>query len=171
MLTGGIDLSAGIVATISAFVMATQVVNFDPTMAIAISLVPAVLIGLANGIGVGFFNVHPLVMTLGMGLIGTGCLQVYQRTVIATGSSIPDFLAWLGTGRTYGAPNALLLFIPLAALIIFGLRRTGFGRLLYALGENQDAARISGVRAWQVILTLYVLSAFLAGVAGLLFVA
>lgn len=170
MITAGIDLSAGIVATISAFVMATQVPNFDPSIAIALALIPAFLIGLANGIGVGFFHVHPLIMTLGMGLIGTGCLQVYQRTVIATGSEIPDFLAWLGTGRTFGAPNSLLLFVPLAALIIFGLRRTGFGRLLYALGENEDAARISGVKSWQVILALYVLSALLAGVAGLLYV-
>ncbi|MEO1020628.1 MAG: ABC transporter permease, partial [Pseudomonadota bacterium] len=128
MLTGGIDLSVGIVATISAFVMATQVTSHDPAIAIMIALVPAVLIGLANGIGVGIFKVHPLIMTLGMSLIGTGCLQVYQRTVIATGSAIPEFLAWLGTGRTYGFPNALVLFVPLAALMIFGLRRTGFGR-------------------------------------------
>lgn len=170
MLTGGIDLSVGIVATISAFVMATQVTTFDPTIAIAISLIPAVLIGLANGIGVGLFHVHPLIMTLGTGLIGTGCLQVYQRTVIATGSVVPEGLAWLGTGRTWGAPNSLLLFVPLAALIIFGLRRTGFGRLLYALGENQGAARLSGVRAWQVIIALYVLSGVLAGIAGLLYV-
>ncbi|MEM7023032.1 MAG: ABC transporter permease [Pseudomonadota bacterium] len=170
MLTGGIDLSVGIVATISAFVMATQVTTFDPTIAILISLVPAILIGLANGIGVGVFHVHPLIMTLGMGLIGTGCLQVYQRTVIAAGSVVPEFLAWLGTGRTWGAPNSLLLFVPLAVLIIFGLRRTGFGRLLYALGENERATRLSGVRAWQVILALYALSGLLAGIAGLIYV-
>ena len=67
-------------------------------MAILIALVPALLIGLANGIGVGVFRVHPLIMTLGTSLIGTGCLQVYQRTVIASGAKIPDGLAWLGTG-------------------------------------------------------------------------
>ncbi len=170
MLTGGIDLSVGIIATISAFVMATQVTTHDPAVAIAISLVPAMMIGLANGIGVGLFGVHPLIMTLGMSLIGTGCLQVYQRTVIATGSAIPDFLAWLGTGRSYGLPNSLVLFVPLAALIILGLRRTGFGRLLYALGDNHHAARLSGVLAWQVIIALYVLSGFLAGIAGLVYV-
>ena len=65
-------------------------------------MMPAVLIGLVNGIGVGVFRVHPLIMTLGTSLIGTGCLQVYQRTVIASGAKIPDFLAWLGTGLTYG---------------------------------------------------------------------
>ena len=170
MLTGGIDLSVGTVATMSAFIMATQVTTHDPAVAILISLVPALLIGLANGIGVGIFRVHPLIMTLGTSLVGTGFLQVYQRTVIATGSAIPDFLAWLGTGRTSGIPNALVLFVPLAALIIFTLRRTGFGRLLYAVGDNEKATRLAGVRYWQVILALYALSGFLAGIAGLLYV-
>jgi ribose transport system permease protein len=170
MLTGGIDLSVGIVATMSAFVMATQVTTHDPSVAILFALVPAALVGLANGIGVAFFRVHPLIMTLGMSLIVTGCLQVYQRTVLATGSAIPEALAWLGTGRTYGIPNALVLFIPLAVAIVFGLRRTGFGRLLYAIGDNETASRFAGVLVWQVIIVLYVISGLLAGIAGLLYV-
>jgi ribose transport system permease protein len=170
MLTGGIDLSVGIVATMSAFVLATQVTTHDPAVAILIALVPAALVGLANGIGIAFFRVHPLIMTLGMSLIVTGCLQVYQRTVLATGSAIPEGLAWLGTGRTYGIPNALVLFVPLAAAIVFGLRRTGFGRLLYAIGDNETASRFAGVLVWQVIIVLYVISGLLAGMAGLLYV-
>ena len=170
MLTGGIDLSAGTIATMAAFIMATQAPTHGPAIAILISLVPAVLIGLANGIGAGVFRVHPLIMTLGTSLIGIGVLQVYQRTVIATGSEIPEFLAWLGTDRTYGVPNALLLFLPLAALVMFTLRRTGFGRLLYAVGDNERATRIAGVLYWQVILALYVASGLLAGIAGLLYV-
>jgi len=170
MFTGGIDLSAGIVATIVAFVMATQVPIIGAPAAILLSLVPAVLIGLVNGIGVAFAHVHPLIMTLGTGLIGTGCLQVYQRSVIATGSEIPAFLDWLGTGRFWLLPNALVLFLPLAALVIFAQGRTGFGRLLYALGSNRHAALLSGVRAWQVYLALYTLSGLIAGVTGLLYV-
>ena len=170
MLTGGIDLSVGTVATMSAFIMATQVIDHGPAVAILICMIPAVLIGLANGIGVGVFRVHPLIMTLGTSLIGIGCLQVYQRTVIATGTKVPDFLGWLGTGLTYGVPNALLLFLPVAALIIFTLRRTGFGRLLYAVGDNERAARLSGVVYWQVITALYIISSLLAGIVGLLYV-
>ena len=170
MLTGGIDLSVGTVATMSAFIMATQVVHHDPAVAILISLVPAVLIGLVNGIGCGVFRVHPLIMTLGTSLIGTGVLLVYQRTVIASGAAIPNSLAWLGTGLTWGFPNALLLFVPVAALIVFTLRRTGFGRLLYAVGDNERAARLSGVVYWQVITTLYIVSGLLAGVTGLLYI-
>ncbi len=170
MLTGGIDLSVGTVATMSAFIMATQVVNHDPAVAILIAMMPAVLIGLANGIGVGVFRVHPLIMTLGTSLIGTGCLLVYQRTVIASGAKIPAGLAWLGTGVTYGFPNSLLLFIPVAGFIVFTLRWTGFGRLLYAVGDNEKATRLSGVRYWQVITALYVLSGLLAGITGLLYI-
>ncbi|QKD02876.1 ABC transporter permease [Mesorhizobium loti] len=170
MLTGGIDLSVGTVATMSAFIMATQVVNQDPAVAFLLAMMPAVLIGLVNGIGVGVFRVHPLIMTLGTSLIGTGCLQVYQRTVIASGTKIPDFLGWLGTGVTYGFPNALLLFIPLAALIVFTLARTGFGRLLYAVGDNERATRLSGVQYWQVITALYITSSVLAGITGLLYI-
>lgn len=170
MLTGGIDLSAGVVATICAFVMATQVSLVGVPAAILLSLIPAVLIGIVNGFGVAICRVHPLIMTLGTGLIGTGFLQVYQRSVIATGSSVPDILAWLGTGRTAGFPNALLLFVPFALLILFIERRSGFGRLLYALGDNENAARLSGVRSWQVYMTLYVMSGVIAGITGLLYV-
>ena len=83
---------------------------------------------------------------------------------------MPASLAWLGTGLTYGIPNALLLFVPLAILVMFTLRRTGFGRLLYAVGDNERATRIAGVLYWQVILALYVVSALIAGIAGLLYV-
>jgi ribose transport system permease protein len=170
MLTGGIDLSAGVVATVSAFVVATLTPLVGGPAAIVLALVPAVLMGMVNGFGIGICRVHPLIMTLGTGLIGTGCLQVYQRYVINTGSEIPGVFEFLGTGRTLGMPNALFLFVPFAVLIIWGLRRTGFGRLLYAMGANEKAARLSGVRSWQVLLALYTLSGLIAGITGLLYV-
>jgi ribose transport system permease protein len=170
MLTGGIDMSAGAVATISAFVVATQAPLLGDGGAILVALLPAVALGLLNGVGIGLFRVHPLIMTLATGLIGIGALQVYQRGVIATGSVVPPLLEWLGTGRSWGLPNALLVFVPFAALLLWAERRSGFGRLLYALGANETAARLSGVRAWQVHLALYALSGLVAGVAGLLYV-
>ena len=168
MLTGGIDLSVGVVATITAFVLATQVPVVGLPLALVFALLPALLVGLINGFGVAICRVHPLIMTLGTGLIATGCLQVYQRTVIASGVEIPEFLVWLGTGRTWSVPNALVLFVPFAVIIVLGQRRTGFGRLLYALGSNEHAAQLAGVRPWQVYLALYSLTSVIAGVAGLL---
>ncbi len=170
MLTGGIDLSAGTVATITAFVMATLVPLVGIPAALAIAMACALVAGLVNGFGVAVCRVHPLIMTLGTGLIGFGCLLAYQRYVIATGYRIPDVLLWLGIGRTLGLPNGLVLFIPFAALLIWAQRRTGFGRLLYAVGSNEAAARLSGVRSWQVLLTLYSLSGLIAGLTGMLYI-
>ena len=169
MLTGGIDLSIGTAATMAAFITATQSASHDPATAMLIGLIPALLIGLLNGIGIGIFRVHPLIMTLGTSLIGTGCLQVYQRTVIASGVHIPESLSFLGSGLIQGFPAALFLFLPIAALILFTLNRTGFGRNLYAVGDNEGAARLSGIAYWQVILALYTLSSLIAGITGLLY--
>jgi ribose transport system permease protein len=169
MLTGGIDLSAGTTATIAAFVTATLAPIIGVPAAVATGLACALVVGLVNGFGVAVCRVHPLIMTLGTALIGNGCLLVYQRFVIATGTLIPEKLVWLGTGRTWGMPNGLVLFVPFAALILWGERRTGFGRLLYAMGSNEAAARLSGVRGWQVLLALYALSGVVAGLTGLLY--
>ncbi len=168
MLTGGIDLSAASIASMSAYIIATQSPEYGPFVAIAIALVVCAIAGVINGIGVGIFRVHPLIMTLAMSLVVLGAVTVYQRFVVAVGARTPDVVAWLGGGNTGGVPNSLLLFVPLAALLVLGLRRSGYGRLLYAVGDNEVAARLSGVRIWQVLLGLYVLSAVLAGLAGLI---
>jgi ribose transport system permease protein len=82
---------------------------------------------------------------------------------------IPDQILWLGAGTTFDfLPNSLFVFVPLSLLIVVGLRRTGYGRLLFAIGDNAIAARLAGVRVWQVIVVLYTISAVLAAVAGLL---
>ena len=169
MLTAGIDLSVGIVATVAAFVCATLITTWGVAPAVLTALAAGLVVGLVNGVGVGIVRVHPLIMTLGTGLIATGCLQVYQRLFINAGSEIPGFLVWLGTGRTLGMPNGLFLFVPFAIFILWLMRFTGFGRLLFALGSNEKAAKLSGVRAWQVYLALYALSGLIAALAGLLY--
>ena len=169
MLTAGIDLSVGVVATVAAFVCATLSATWGVTPAVLVALSSGLLVGFVNGIGVGIVRVHPLIMTLGTGLIATGCLQVYQRLFINAGTDIPGFLTWLGTGRTFGMPNGLYLFVPFAVFILWVMRYSGFGRLLFALGSNERAAKLSGVRAWQVYLALYALSGLIAALAGLLY--
>lgn len=171
MLTAGIDLSVGAVASMAAYMMATLTPSQGPAVAIVVALLACGLAGLANGIGVGVFRVHPLIMTLAMSLLVLGLMTVYQLIMVAAGSRVPAEVRWLGGGTSLGfAPNSLLLFVPLAIGITWALRRTGFGRLLYAVGDNERAARLSGVRVWQVLTMLYVVSALLAGVAGLIYV-
>jgi ribose transport system permease protein len=170
MLTGGIDLSVGAVASMAGFVTATLVDSPGGLpFAIAVALAVAALAGLLSGIGVGVFRVHPLIMTLGMSLVVLGFANVWQLQMVQTGAGVPDLFRWLGSGLSLGVvPNSLIVFVPLAALILVALRRTGYGRLLYAIGDNPIAARLSGARGWQVLVVLYVISALLAAVAGFL---
>lgn len=170
MLTAGIDLSVGAVASMSGFVVATLVGGPGLGLGIVITLAVAAIVGLINGIGVGVFRVHPLIMTLGMSLVVLGLANVWQLQMVQTGSGVPSEFRTLGGHLFFDMiPVSLLLFVPLAALIVLTLNRTGFGRLLYALGDNPIASRLSGARSWQVLTVLYVISAVLAGVAGFLF--
>jgi ribose transport system permease protein len=169
MLTGGIDLSVGAVASMTGFVLATLVGGPGLAAGIAIALVIAALAGLVTGIGVGIFRVHPLIMTLGMSLVVLGLANVWQIVMVQTGGGVPASLRTLGTGTFLGViPYSFAVFVPVAAIILLGLRRTGYGRLLYAVGDNPVAARLSGARAWQVLIVLYVLCGLLAGIAGFL---
>jgi ribose transport system permease protein len=170
MLTAGIDLSVGAVASMSGFVVATLVGGPGLGVGIAVALGVAAIVGFVTGIGVGIFRVHPLIMTLGMSLVVLGLANVWQIEMVQTGAGVPDAFRQLGAGMFFGVvPRSLLVFVPLAILIILVLNRTGFGRLLYAIGDNPVASRLSGVRSWQVLIVLYVISAVLAGVAGFLY--
>ena len=169
MLTGGIDLSVGTVGSMAAFIVATQATSQGPAVAIVLALAAAAIAGVVNGIGVGVFKVHPLIMTLGTGLVVLGLMAAYQQAVLNAGTELPDAIIWLGQGLDIGfLPNSLIVFIPIAAAILLGLRYTGFGRLLFAVGDNPIASRLAGARIWQVLVALYALSAMLAAVAGLL---
>jgi ribose transport system permease protein len=170
MLTGGIDLSIGYIASMSGFVTATFVNQPGGwEFGVVVALGAAALAGLISGIGVGVFRVHPLIMTLGMGLIVYGFANVWQLKMVQTGAGVPVDLRNFGTGLWNDVvPINLLAFIPLAVVIVLGLRRSGYGRMLYAIGDNPTAARLSGVRSWQVLIILYLISGLLAGIAGLI---
>ena len=171
MLTAGIDLSVGYVASMAGFVTATLVGPLGGVpLAILAALAVAAIAGLISGVGVAVFRVHPLIMTLGIGLVVYGFSNVWQLQMVQTGSGVPPELRTLGVELFAGImPFSLIVFVPLALVILLGLRRTGYGRLLFAIGDNPVAARLSGARSWQVLVVLYVISALLAGIAGLLY--
>ncbi len=170
MLTGGIDLSVGAVASMSGFLVATMVHGPGVPAGIAVALAAAAFAGLITGIGVGVFRVHPLIMTLAMSLVVLGLANIWQIQMVQTGAGVPDALRWIGSDSfVWILPNSLFVFVPLAALTLVGLRRTGYGRLLFAVGDNPVAARLAGARSWQVLIVLYVISAVMAAIAGLLY--
>jgi ribose transport system permease protein len=171
LLTGGIDLSVAAVATGSGYLLAATGL-LHPGAAVFVALAVGLVVGVLNGVGVGLLNVQPLVMTLGTGLMTTGALVVYSQRIIGQQPHVPEFIVVLGSGKIFHGllPVDLFLWLPVAAGLLWGLRRTGYGRLLYAVGDNPTACRLAGVRVWQVLLLAYVLCGLLAAAAGLVLV-
>jgi len=170
MLTAGIDLSVANTATAAAYIMAGQG-SRGTGIAVLIALAVGLAIGLVNGVGVGVFNVNPLIMTLGMAGIVIGLLTVQAQSLVTGTPLVPDAVRSLAADDlVLGLPKSLLLWVPLAVLIVLALRYSGYGRMLYAVGDNPVACRLAGVRTWQVLLMAYVLCGVLAAVAGVLFV-
>jgi len=170
MLTGGIDLSVASVATGAAYLLATNASLGTPS-AILIGLSLGVLVGFVNGVGIAVMRVQPLVMTLGTGLMSGGIMIVYSQKMLASQPHVPEFIQTLGSAKLGGLfPYDLFLWFPLSVLIIFALRRSGFGRLLYAVGDNREACELSGVRVWRVLLAAYILCGLMAAIGGLLLV-
>ncbi len=168
MLTAGVDLSVASTATASAFMISSYGTHGSAT-AIAIALAVGLGIGLVNGIGVALFRVNALIMTLGVSVITIGLLTIYSQKRFT--ALVPDFVVRLGSQRflTY-VPYDLLVWLPVAALIILGLRYSGIGRMIYAVGDNPVACRLAGVRVWQVLLFVYAMSGLLSATAGILLV-
>jgi ribose transport system permease protein len=122
-----------------------------------------------NGIGVAVFRVNPLIMTLGVSTVTIGGLTIYSQKRFV--SLVPSFVQTIGSQRflTY-IPYDLLVWAPIAAVIILGLRYSGIGRMIYAVGDNPVACRLAGVRVWQVQLFVYVLCGVVSAAAGTLLV-
>jgi len=168
MLTGGVDLSVATTATAGAFTI-SRFGTHGSVEAIVIAIAVGLLIGIVNGIGVAVFRVNALIMTLGVSTITLGLLTVQAQKQFT--ALVPNFVVALGSKRflTY-IPYDLLVWAPVAAVIILGLRYSGIGRMIYAVGDNPVASRLAGVRNWQVLLVVYSLCGVLSAVAGILLV-
>jgi ribose transport system permease protein len=168
MLTAGVDLSVATTATAAAFLV-SRFGSQGAAPAIAVALAAGLGIGLVNGTGVAVFRVNPLIMTLGISTVTLGILTVEAQKQFT--SLVPDVVVKLGSQRflTY-VPYDLLVWAPIAALIILGLRYSGIGRMIYAVGDNPLACRLAGVRVWQVLLFVYAVCGLLSALAGILLV-
>src|SRR6185436_12487706 len=127
MLTGGIDLSVTATASMAGFVVASLYTGGLSSLfvAIVVALLFAAVIGALNGLGIGVFRVHPLIMTLGMSLVILGVANAYQLLTVRTRSGVPPEIRWLGSAaEATFFPVSLLVFVPVAILILVGLRRT-----------------------------------------------
>lgn len=167
MILGGVDLSVGAVISLTAVVAA---VVMDGSSA---NLVPALLlcgligfgVGLANGLVVAFTRVSPFILTLGMAIVIYGATQVYSGGT-AAGQASPGFREFFND-RIFGlVPVLALVFLLLAALAVWLQQATRFGRSLYLIGANPQAARLCGLPVRFVTVAAYTLSGLMAALGG-----
>ncbi len=171
VLTGGIDLSCGMVMAFGSIVMTrfAVVLGINPLLAIPCGIVASMLFGLLNGILITRIKLPPFIVTLGTLNIAFALTQIYSNAESV--SNLPDAIMFLGTTFrigaaqvTYGTVLTLLMYL----VAWFVLRDTVPGRHLYALGNNPEAARLMGLSSQRILITVYGLAGAIYGVAALL---
>jgi len=174
ILTGGVDLSCGMAMALGSIIITKFATDFGlpPVLAVACGLVVCTLVGLVNGALVTKVRLPSFIVTLGTMNIVFAITQLYSGAQTVT--DLPDALQFFGntfrlgqTSITYGT----LLMLALYVLIWFFLRNTAPGRHIYAVGNNREAARLTGIATDRVLMKVYMLAGFLYGVAALLSVA
>ena len=171
IMTRGIDLSVGgIMALSSAFAMGLTVNSGVPvSLALAVALVIGLAVGFINGFSVTKLGITPLIVTLAALSITRGATFVYTNGANIT--PVPDIMSDFGRGVVFGIPYSVILLIVLALLCHAVLKRSVFGRSVYATGGNELASRLAGIPTNRVIVTTYVISGLMAAVAGLILTA
>ncbi|WP_434668301.1 ABC transporter permease [Paraburkholderia sp. A3BS-1L] len=164
ILTAGIDLSVGSILALTTLAVA-GLKPYGPFVSLAGGMTVALVCGWLNGIITTRGRVQPFIVTLGMmtALVGVGLAYSGGEPVIG----VPRALAWIGRGRLAGVPVQALLFIVMAVASAVILRMTRYGRHVYAVGGNAEAARLSGVPVDRVCVIAYCLSGLFAGLGGL----
>jgi ribose/xylose/arabinose/galactoside ABC-type transport system permease subunit len=171
ILTGGIDLSVGSILGLVAVVAAQQLQNGVGTLAVVLlALLLGIGLGLINGLGITLGGVPPFIMTLGMLVMARGAALTYAEGQPVSLGDAKDRFAWLGRGEIGGIPVPVFIFAIVAIVSAIVLRYTTFGRYIYAIGSNREAARLAGVKVRAYTAAVYVISGFLAGLTALIWI-
>ncbi|WP_310073551.1 ABC transporter permease [Phyllobacterium sp. 1468] len=167
ILTRGIDLSVGSILGLSVVIYAGLLETHSMAIAIPLGLLVAMAAGLVNGLGVASAGIPPFIMTLGMLSFARGLAFLYTG-----GTPIPilnEAFYDLGNDYLFGIPIPSLILLAILAVSAIILSLTAFGRSVYAIGSNEEAARLSGVPVRLYKIIVYVIAGGVSGLAGLVY--
>jgi ribose transport system permease protein len=171
IITGGIELSVGSMFALLGVIFIDLLSTYNVNWGLVFLII--VLAGLALGALHGFLvtrmGLQPFIVTLCGLLIYRGIARFYTEDAtagFAFGTSFPT-LEWLVAGRTFGIPHSFIAFIIIAVIMGIVLHRSIFGRYLFAVGKNEEAARYSGIRTNRIIASAYIICGGLAGLAAI----
>jgi ribose transport system permease protein len=174
IITGGIDLSVGSMFALLGVVFIDLLVNrgLPWPLALLATVAGGIALGAVQGFLVTKARLQPFIVTLCGLLIYRGAARYYTDDAtmgFGYGDEF-DWLGWLASGRSWGLPHSFMLLIAVAAIMWVVLHRSVFGRYLYAIGKNEEAARFSGISTGAVVAGAYVISGGLAGISTILLV-
>lgn len=167
LICGGLDLSPGALMAVVSVVSASFAQGEYPVIvAILIGLAVGLAGGLINGLLITKLNVPPFIATLGMMTAAKGVAMLYSDGN-SVGGLLPSYKV-LGGGRVFGIPIPIIIMFALAGLMYLLLNHTPYGRHVVAVGDNEQAAKISGIKTGYVTLSVYVIAGVLAAIASIL---
>ncbi len=169
IISRGIDLSVGANATLVVVLICAISMGRDQYLVqvLATSLAVGAFVGMINGLLVVKFRISPLVGSLGVMSLVTGITYLYTKG-FARGSA-PQFVAYLGQGKVFSyIPAAVILWAAIAAVAGYVLKRTAFGRYIFACGANPRAAYMVGINPDRILLYVYIISGLLTAMSGII---
>ncbi|WP_066041502.1 ABC transporter permease [Herbiconiux solani] len=166
VLTGGIDISVGSVVGLAGVLAAGLFSGASVPLAILVAVLTGAAIGAINGWLVAFRGLEAFIVTLGMLALARGLVYAYTEGVPVTPQA-EDFRG-IASSTLFGFPVIGILWLVLAAAVAFLVRRTVFGRRVYASGSNKEAARAAGIPVRSTLFLVYVIAGVLSGFAGFL---
>jgi len=167
ILTGGIDLSVGSIVALTGSITAGLLVGGQALLtSVLIGMMVGALLGLCNGLLITRAEIPPFIATLGTMTAARGFTLVYTEGRPITGMG--ESFRFLGGGYIAGIPVPVILMVIIFALAYIVLKRNRLGRYIYAIGGNEEAARLSGINTKKILLSVYVLGGLLAGFSGII---
>ena len=168
LISGGIDLSVAGIAGLSGIISAWLMVNtgIPPYLCIIITVVGGFLCGLLNGLLVTRMRINPFITTLAMGEIFTGFIYVLTQGWPI--QNVPKVATFLGQGIVLGIPLPVIFMSAFSIIFFYVLKYAPFGRHIYAIGGNENAARIVGINVKRTKMLVYGFSSMMAAIAGVL---
>ncbi|CAA9556536.1 MAG: Ribose ABC transport system, permease protein RbsC [uncultured Thermomicrobiales bacterium] len=170
VLTGGIDISVGSALGLAAVVAAGLFDGPSVLLGLVVALAIGAAVGAVNGWLVAFRGLEPFIVTLGMLALARGLVYAYGNG-IPINPEAADSYARFGQSTLLGIPVLAIIWLAMAGLIAFLLYRTVWGRRVYAIGSNVEAARSSGIPVKSTLWSVYILAGLLVGLGGWLFLA
>ncbi|MGE4266741.1 MAG: ribose ABC transporter permease [Deferribacterales bacterium] len=171
ILTGGIDLSVGSILALCGAIAATLIsTGFGVATTVFATLALGILLGVLAGIAITKGRIQPFIATLvAMTLLRGATLVHTDGKPVSTGyDSAADAFAWFGTGYVFGIPVPVILMILVFVISHYILKHTRFGRYVYAIGGNEEASRLSGVRVDRIKIAVYGICGLVSALAGII---